>query len=204
MEEKHCKWYNDEFCTNGDSPCVADYCPVVEYPELCKFRETEVDEDINVRSKTQRRRGGMMESVEERLKRIIECVKCPETGSEHFGEWGILTREQRLFLNNLARDTIDLLDCMDKKIRETQYKIEQGTLIELPCKVGDTVYCVYAATGIQEWEVGGIQISESTVLFLLGHKGTNDYNAAHLSEKGSYLFFTREEAEKRLKELQNE
>jgi hypothetical protein len=38
-EKKHCKWYNDEFCTNGDSPCVADYCPVVEYPELCKCRE---------------------------------------------------------------------------------------------------------------------------------------------------------------------
>ena len=49
MEEKHCKWYNDEFCTNGDSPCVADYCPVVEYPELCKCRE--LDKDINVRSK---------------------------------------------------------------------------------------------------------------------------------------------------------
>lgn len=49
MEEKHCKWYDDEFCTNAKSPCVADYCPVVEYPELCKHRE--FDKDINVRSK---------------------------------------------------------------------------------------------------------------------------------------------------------
>lgn len=48
-EKKHCKWYNDEFCTNDKSPCVADYCPVVEYPELCKCRE--FDKDINVRSK---------------------------------------------------------------------------------------------------------------------------------------------------------
>ena len=49
-ENKHCKWYNEEICTNGDSPCVADYCPVVEYPELCKHREIEeyelCDEDI--------------------------------------------------------------------------------------------------------------------------------------------------------------
>lgn len=49
-EKKHCKWYNDEFCTNDKSPCVADYCPVVEYPELCKFMEAEekrwADEDI--------------------------------------------------------------------------------------------------------------------------------------------------------------
>lgn len=49
MKEKHCKWYNDEFCINDQSPCVADYCPVVEYPELCKCRE--LDKDINVRSK---------------------------------------------------------------------------------------------------------------------------------------------------------
>ena len=49
MEEKHCKWYDDEFCTNAKSPCVADYCPVFEYPELCKHRE--FDNDINVRSK---------------------------------------------------------------------------------------------------------------------------------------------------------
>lgn len=48
-EKKHCKWYNDEFCTNDKSPCVADYCPCVEYPELCKCRE--LDKDINVRSK---------------------------------------------------------------------------------------------------------------------------------------------------------
>lgn len=28
------------------------------------------------------------------------------------------------------------------RLRELEDKIEQGTLIELPCKVGDTVYCV--------------------------------------------------------------
>jgi hypothetical protein len=44
-EKKHCKWYNDEFCTNDKSPCVADYCPVVEYPELCMFREEDLVKD---------------------------------------------------------------------------------------------------------------------------------------------------------------
>ena len=42
IERKHCKWYNEEMCTNGDSPCVADYCPVVQYPELCKYREVTI------------------------------------------------------------------------------------------------------------------------------------------------------------------
>lgn len=31
-----CKHYKDEFCVNASSPCVADYCTCVEYPNLCK------------------------------------------------------------------------------------------------------------------------------------------------------------------------
>lgn len=88
------------------------------------------------------------------------------------------------------------------RLADLEDKIEQGTLIELPCKVGDTVYVVYTVSGIDEWEVKGIDIFESDILFRLGHKGTEDYNAAWLIEKGKYLFLTREEAEKRLKELQ--
>lgn len=64
-EKKHCKWYNDEFCTNGDSPCVADYCPVVEYPELCKCREEDLvnDTEINV---------GMTELSDEEIIKDLE------------------------------------------------------------------------------------------------------------------------------------
>lgn len=43
---EHCKWYHDEFCVNDKSPCVADYCPVVQYPELCKYREQENAETV--------------------------------------------------------------------------------------------------------------------------------------------------------------
>ena len=72
MEEtKNCKWYNEEFCTNGDSPCVADYCPVVEYPELCKHRETEVVKDIDVSSKL---------TDEEIVKALETCVANRGTG----------------------------------------------------------------------------------------------------------------------------
>jgi hypothetical protein len=76
--DKHCKWYNDEFCTNADSPCVADYCPVVEYPELCKHRE--VDEGINAHSKTEEKKL----TDEEALKAVeichtvgLHCSTCP-------------------------------------------------------------------------------------------------------------------------------
>ena len=36
-EDFDCKWYQDEFCVNADSPCVADYCPCVEYQTLCRY-----------------------------------------------------------------------------------------------------------------------------------------------------------------------
>lgn len=88
------------------------------------------------------------------------------------------------------------------RLAELEDKSEQGTLIELPCKVGDTVYVCYS-TGIDEWEVGEITIIKNNMLFRLTHDGTDHYNSAWLSEEGTYLFFTREEAEKRLKELQN-
>ena len=32
-----CKWYKDDFCVNADSPCVADWCPCAQYPDLCKY-----------------------------------------------------------------------------------------------------------------------------------------------------------------------
>jgi hypothetical protein len=128
-------------------------------------------------------------SVEERLKQLKEFVKCPETVSAHYGEWGILTKEQRLFLDKMVRDTLDLLDCMDKKIRETNQKIEQGTLIELPCKVGDTVY-----------ETDGVSIYETKIMGIV-YDGTPI--AFSETAIGKYIFLTREEAEKRLKELQN-
>lgn len=36
-----CKYYQDEFCVNDASPCVADYCPCVEYPDLCRHYQDE-------------------------------------------------------------------------------------------------------------------------------------------------------------------
>lgn len=90
---------------------------------------------------------------------------------------------------------------LQRQVDDYKRKIEQGTLKELPCKVGDTVYCVYAVSGIQEWEVMSIAIYDHDTVLRLGHKGTNDYNAAWLKEKGTHLFFNPEEAKQRLKEM---
>lgn len=78
---------------------------------------------------------------------------------------------------------------LQKQVDEYKAKIEQGTLIELPCEVGDTV-----------WEVSPFSkmptaITAPNIHTILRWKEDEAF--------GSELFLTYEEAEKRLKELQN-
>ena len=37
-----CRWLSDDFsevCVNGDCPCCAEWCPVTEHPEICRWAE---------------------------------------------------------------------------------------------------------------------------------------------------------------------
>ena len=36
-----CKWMKDEVCVNSDCPAVADFCPVVNHPGVCRYEETD-------------------------------------------------------------------------------------------------------------------------------------------------------------------
>ena len=91
------------------------------------------------------------------------------------------------------------------RLAELEDKIEQRTMIELPCKVGDTVYWLFA-TNIQQ-EIYECYVTE----FIYNNKGLdiclskkclNGYAYFTLKDIGKTVFLTREEAEKRLKELQ--
>ena len=75
-------------------------------------------------------------------------------------------------------------------------KIEQGTLIELPCKVGDTVYQFDNGGEVYELMILGITIYKNKLYYET--IGIDFDNTAI----GHSIFLTREEAEKRLKELQ--
>ena len=94
----------------------------------------------------------------------------------------------------------DRLRCeIYNRLADLEDKIENGTLVELPCKVGDTVYWVMDMN-ILTYKVKGfsyncnddmglrliLQEIEPSVSFYLGKR----------------LFFTKTEAEARLKELQ--
>ena len=44
MPDKPCAYYLDEFCVNADCAYCADYCPVTESPDVCKYyKEADID-----------------------------------------------------------------------------------------------------------------------------------------------------------------
>ena len=105
-------------------------------------------------------------------------------------------------LVNQKQDAFDV--CADafnvavNRLAELEDKIENGTLVELPCKVGDTVYFVNdyrPAPIIEEYVVYGIMLDGSEITLHIDFMKT--INAKN-------VYFTKAEAEQRLKELQNE
>lgn len=90
---------------------------------------------------------------------------------------------------NLAQEIIDKLALLEDKI-------ENGTLIMTPCKVGDKVYkidtilCEY-----YEHEVGGFSVENGELIIL---------DCIDNRYKASELCFSKAEAEAKLKELQGE
>lgn len=94
-----------------------------------------------------------------------------------------------------------------KQLKEYQSKIENGTIIELPCKVNDTVYAVnhskYNIRGgsVSEEFVSKIHISY-TILVETIVNGTWIGKKYFPEDFGDIVFTTKEAAEARLKELQ--
>lgn len=88
-----------------------------------------------------------------------------------------------------------------KRLYELEDKIENGTLREVPCNVGDTVYFdTYRrgdSIGVQPHKVARVQ-------FVVSIEATSGNLGADIPEWqfGKSVFLTKSEAEARLKELQ--
>ena len=87
---------------------------------------------------------------------------------------------------------------------------DQGLLVRLPCKVGDTVYRVNAGAKqpIIPMTVSEIHFlcykNERAVRFDAIGKEDMGESCYRLEDIGRIVFLTREEAEKKLEELKNE
>lgn len=90
-----------------------------------------------------------------------------------------------------------------KRLYELENKIENGTLVELPCKVGDVMYEVFKnhKPRIQQTKIEKVIITNKGVRLKLER---NSVYETSVSALGKTLFFTQEEAEKKLKEEEEE
>lgn len=93
-----------------------------------------------------------------------------------------------------------------KRLGELEDKIENGTLIELPCKVGEIMYEVVEGIPIQEWKIKSICFDKAYPKGVIWAERTRDF--AHwkfwVEDCGTKWFATKAEAEKRLEEIRNE
>lgn len=72
----------------------------------------------------------------------------------------------------------------------------------MPCKVGDTVYFIDEKRWVWEMVVVEIAILKKNIVCEIGNR-RKEVRSVWKENWGKTIFFTREEAEKRLKELQN-
>ena len=93
-------------------------------------------------------------------------------------------------------------DAVDR-LAELEDDLESGKIIRLPCKVGDTVYEVFKdhiPPFIKETKIKKIVVTGKGLRLRLSR---NSFYETAISSLGKTVFLTREEAEAKLKELQN-
>lgn len=103
----------------------------------------------------------------------------------------------------------DCYEIIKNRLAELEDKIENGTLVTVPYAIGQEVYWVDKKG---YFDVDKVRVS----LITTKHDGSVDIRLNHYNDDGSYrscfkhdtkygeLFDTKEEAEKRLKEIRNE
>lgn len=95
------------------------------------------------------------------------------------------------------------------RLAELEDKIENGTLVELPCKVGDRVYAIFQDYGNKndyaffKEKVDEIRIMKKGIYVCLSC-GENFHEERNADQFGVTLFTTKEAAEAKLKKLQEE
>ena len=89
------------------------------------------------------------------------------------------------------------IDAVYRKLKEYEDLEEQGRLIKLPCKVGDTIYGLHKAMvcELDTEKIGISKMPSGEILYLI------DGWELDKGDFGKTVFLTKSEAEARLKEL---
>ena len=104
-------------------------------------------------------------------------------------------------INKIAYPSMVEYKRMFQTLAELEDKIEQRTLIELPCKVGDKVYFIDEKKWCWEMIIAEIGILKKSIVYKIGN-GRKELRYVYDEDLGKKWFLTKAEAEKRLKEMQ--
>ena len=126
--------------------------------------------------------------------------------------WNVVSEKQEKtgihcsnFCNNCSRGTGDCkhLKAIVEKLAAYEDAEEQGLLLKLPCKVGDTVWFVgnkfVNDYEIRRFIVGEIGIDAIQVAKTI--RGTDYWNSFSIDDIGKTVFLTQAEAKQKLKEM---
>lgn len=100
---------------------------------------------------------------------------------------------------NLVSDALD-------KLAHYEDLEEQGRLIELPCKVGDTVYFIKFAFSVAKSpitaEIVSIKIIDGEIIYTAITQDNSIFRKFKIDAIDKTVFFTKSEAEAKLKEME--
>ena len=104
-----------------------------------------------------------------------------------------------------SKGKVTIQDLIDR-LYELEDKIENGTLVELPCKVGEIMYEVVEGMPIQEWKIESICFDRAYPKGVIWAERIRDF--AHwkfwIEDCGTKWFTDKSEAEAKLRELKGE
>ena len=125
-----------------------------------------------------------MERLSEKLRMYIKAYKQPPFGREVEG-------------------TVELLEESTDKLAEYEDLEEQGRLLKLPCKSGDTIWLVGDKYTL-DYKVSGFAIDSSGISIIFFEKeidGKMHTRSIDYTEIGKTAFLTKEEAEEVLRKI---
>ena len=129
-------------------------------------------------------------------KNWIKCKDC-DFETPHFNDTEALVDKWNSLYNCKHFDSII------KKLAEYKDAEEQGLLLRLPCKVGDTVWFV-GNNFINDYEVRKFIVGETGINFVQIAKEINGreyWDSFNICDIGKTIFLTRKEAEKALEQM---
>lgn len=107
----------------------------------------------------------------------------------------LMEAETNMFKWDVIRHLRNFAEAYREQLKEYQQLEEQGRLVKLPCKVGDTVYEIAGAT------THGYGYGWKCLTYEKAYVHETVFNLGRLNDIGKTVFLTKSEAEAKLKEL---